>query len=217
MDVEIYQEDGVGSGETVELDPSVFDIEPNDHIIWLDVKRIQAHQRQGTNKTKERGEVRGSGRKLYRQKGTGNARVGDAQSPIRRGGGRAHGARPRDYTHDLNKKEKRLARRSALSYKADNDNIHIVEDFSMDRPNTRGLTDLFELLGVEGQDILLATTEVEREIYLSAQNLEHVNVQEVNSINTVDILDADVIVLQEGALDWLTNILTTAPVVDLAS
>jgi len=216
MDVEIYQEDGVGSGETVELDPSVFDIEPNDHIIWLDVKRIQAHQRQGTNKTKERGEVRGSGRKLYRQKGTGNARVGDAQSPIRRGGGRAHGARPRDYTHDLNKKEKRLARRSALSYKADNDNIHIVEDFSMDRPDTRGLTDLFELLGVDGQDILLATTDVEREIYLSAQNLEHVNVQEVNSINTVDILDADVVVLQEGALDWLTNVLTTAPVVDLA-
>ncbi|PSQ73358.1 MAG: 50S ribosomal protein L4 [Bacteroidetes bacterium QH_9_64_21] len=216
MDVEIYQEDGVGSGETVELDPSVFDIEPNDHIIWLDVKRIQAHQRQGTNKTKERGEVRGSGRKLYRQKGTGNARVGDAQSPIRRGGGRAHGARPRDYTHDLNKKEKRLARRSALSYKADNANIHIVEDFSMDRPNTRGLTDFFELLGVDGQDILLATTDVEREIYLSAQNLEHVNVQEVNSINTVDILDADVVVLQEGALDWLTNVLTTAPVVDLA-
>ena len=215
MDVEIYQEDGVGSGETVELDPSVFDIEPNDHIIWLDVKRIQAHQRQGTNKTKERGEVRGSGRKLYRQKGTGNARVGDAQSPIRRGGGRAHGARPRDYTHDLNKKEKRLARRSALSYKADNDNIHIVEDFSMDRPDTRGLTDFFELLGVDGQDILLATTDVEREIYLSAQNLEHVNVQEVNSINTVDILDADVVVLQEGALDWLTNVLTTAPVVDL--
>jgi large subunit ribosomal protein L4 len=217
MDVEIYQEDGVGSGETVELDPSVFNIEPNDHIIWLDVKRIQAHQRQGTNKTKERGEVRGSGRKLYRQKGTGNARVGDAQSPIRRGGGRAHGARPRDYTHDLNKKEKRLARRSALSYKADNDNVHIVEDFSMDRPSTRGLTDLFELLGVDGQDILFATTEVEREIYLSAQNLEHVNVQEVNSINTVDILDADVVLLQEGALDWLTNILTTAPVVDLAS
>jgi large subunit ribosomal protein L4 len=208
MDVEIYQKDGVGSGESVELDPSVFDIEPNDHIIWLDVKRIQAHQRQGTSKTKERSEVRGSGRKLYRQKGTGNARVGDAQSPIRRGGGRAHGARPRDYTHDLNKKEKRLARRSALSYKAANGN--------MDRPDTRGLNDLFELLEVDGKDILFATTEVEREIYLSAQNLGDVNVQEVNSINTVDILDADVVLLQEGALEWLTNVLTTAPVVDLA-
>ena len=209
MDVEIYQEDGVESGETADLDPTVFDIEPNDHIIWLDVKRIQAHQRQGTNKTKERSEVRGSGRKLYRQKGTGNARVGDAQSPIRRGGGRAHGARPRDYTHDLNKKEKRLARRSALSYKAANDNVRVVEDFSLDRPDTRGLTELFELLGVDGEDILFATTEVEREIYLSAQNLPDVNVQEVRSVNTVDILDADVVLLQQGALDWLTDVLST--------
>lgn len=210
MDVEIYQEDGVESGETAELAPTVFDIEPNDHIIWLDVKRIQAHQRQGTNKTKERSEVRGSGRKLYRQKGTGNARVGDAQSPIRRGGGRAHGARPRDYTHDLNQKEKRLARRSALSYKAANDNIRVLEDFSLDRPDTRRLSDLFDLLDVDGQDILLATTEVEREIYLSAQNLPDVNVQEVNSVNTVDILDADVVLLQEGALDWLTGVLSTS-------
>jgi len=209
MDVEIYQEDGVESGDTADLDPTVFDIEPNDHIIWLDVKRIQAHQRQGTSKTKERGEVRGSGRKLYRQKGTGNARVGDAQSPIRRGGGRAHGARPRDYAHDLNKKEKRLARRSALSYKAENDNIRVIEDFSLDRPDTRGLMDLFELLEVEGQDILLATAEVQREVYLSAQNLPDVNVQEVRSINTVDILDADVVLLQEGALDWLTDVLST--------
>jgi large subunit ribosomal protein L4 len=209
MDVAIYQEDGVESDETAELDPTVFDIEPNDHIIWLDVKRIQAHQRQGTSKTKERSEVRGSGRKLYRQKGTGNARVGDAQSPIRRGGGRAHGARPRDYTHDLNKKEKRLARRSALSYKAENDGIRVIEDFSLDRPDTRGLADLFDLLDVDGQDILLATAEVEREIYLSAQNLPDVNVQEVQSINTVDILDADVVLLQEGALEWLTDVLST--------
>ncbi|MEF8815879.1 MAG: 50S ribosomal protein L4 [Salinibacter sp.] len=209
MNVEIYQEDGVESGDTADLDPTVFDIEPNDHIIWLDVKRIQAHQRQGTSKTKERSEVRGSGRKLYRQKGTGNARVGDAQSPIRRGGGRAHGARPRDYTHDLNKKEKRLARRSALSYKAANDNVRVVEDFSLERPNTRELGDLFDLLDVAGQDILLATTEVEREIYLSAQNLPDVNVQEVHSVNTVDILDADVVLLQEGALEWLTDVLST--------
>jgi large subunit ribosomal protein L4 len=128
-----------------------------------------------------------------------------------------HGARPRDYTHDLNKKEKRLARRSALSYKAANDNIRVLEDFSFDRPDTRALIDLFEFLDVAGQDLLLATTEVEREIYLSAQNLPDVNVQEVNSINTVDILDADVVLLQEGALDWLTGVLTTAPTVDLTT
>ena len=210
MDVEVYQDDGVGAGRTATLEPSVFEIEPNDHIIWLDVKRIQAHERQGTNKTKERSEVRGSTRKLYRQKGTGNARVGDAQSPIRRGGGRAHGARPRSYDHDLNKKEKRLARRSALAYKTQADAVRIIEDFSMDRPSTRELTDLLELLDLADQKVLLATTEVETEIYQSAQNLSDVNVREVQSVNTVDILDADAVVFQEGALEWMTNVLSTA-------
>ena len=209
MDVEVYQDDGVGSGETVTLDPSVFDIEPNNHIIWLDVKRIQAHARQGTNKTKERSEVRCSTRKLYRQKGTGNARVGDAKSPIRRGGGRAHGARPRSYDHNLNKKEKRLARRSALAYKAQEDAVRVVEDFSMDRPSTRELSDLLDLLELGGKKVLIATTEVETEILRSAQNLPHVNVREVNSVNTVDILDADAVVFQEGALEWMTDVLST--------
>jgi len=210
MDVEIFQDDGVGSGRTATLEPSVFEIEPNDHIIWLDVKRIQAHERQGTNKTKERAEVRGSGRKLYRQKGTGNARVGDAQSPIRRGGGRAHGARPRNYDHDLNKKEKRLARRSALAYKAQSDGIRVIEDFSMDRPSTRELSDILDLLEVKDEKVLFATTEVEKEIYHSAENLPEVNVREVQSVNTVDILDADVVIFQEGALEWMTGILSTS-------
>jgi large subunit ribosomal protein L4 len=210
MDVEIFQDDGVGSGRTATLEPSVFEIEPNDHIIWLDVKRIQAHERQGTNKTKERSEVRGSTRKLYRQKGTGNARVGDAQSPIRRGGGRAHGARPRDYDHDLNRKEKRLARRSALAYKAQSDSVRVVEDFSMDRPSTRELSDMLDLLGIEGEKVLFATSEVEKEIYHSAQNLPEVNVREVQSVNTVDILDADFVVFQEDALEWMTDVLSTA-------
>jgi len=209
MEVDILQDDGVESGDTATLAPSVFDIEPNDHVIWLDVKRIQAHKRQGTSKTKERNEVRGSTRKLYRQKGTGNARVGDAQSPIRRGGGRAHGARPRDYSHDLNRKEKRLARRSALSYKADADAIRVVEDFSMDNPSTQELSNLLDLLEVGDRKVLIATTEVERELFLSARNLPDVNVHEVQSINTVDILDAEAVVLQEGALDWLTKVLAT--------
>jgi len=209
MDVEIFQDDGVGSGRTATLEPSVFEIEPNDHIIWLDVKRIQAHERQGTNKTKERSEVRGSTRKLYRQKGTGNARVGDAQSPIRRGGGRAHGARPRDYDHDLNKKEKRLARRSALAYKAQSDAVRIIEDFSMDRPSTRELVDILDLLELTDEKVLFATTEVEKEIYHSAQNLPEVNVREVQSVNTVDILDANVVLFQEGALEWITDVLAT--------
>lgn len=209
MEVEILQDDGVKAGRMASLDPTVFEIDPNDHVIWLDVKRIQAHERQGTNKTKERSEVRGSGRKLYRQKGTGNARVGDAQSPIRRGGGRAHGARPRDYTHNLNKKEKRLARRSALSYKAQDGNVRVIEDFSMEHPSTRELLDLFGLLDLEGTKVLLATDGVEKEIYHSAQNLSAVNVREVQSINTVDILDADVVLFQEGALQWMTDVLAT--------
>jgi large subunit ribosomal protein L4 len=210
MDVDVYQDDGVEAGRTATLDPTIFDIEPKNHIIWLDVKRIQAHERQGTNKTKERSEVRGSTRKLYRQKGTGNARVGDAQSPIRRGGGRAHGARPRSYDHDLNRKEKRLARRSALAYKAQDDAVRVVEDFSMDRPSTRELTDLLGLLDLADEKVLVATTEVETEIYLSAKNVSRINVREVQSINTVDILDADAVVFQEGALEWLTDVLSTA-------
>jgi len=209
MDVEVYQDDGVGSGRTATLEASVFDIEPNNHIIWLDVKRIQAHERQGTNKTKERSEIRGSTRKLYRQKGTGNARVGDAKSPIRRGGGRAHGARPRSYDHDLNRKEKRLARRSALAYKAQEDAVRIIEDFSMDRPSTRELSDLLDLLEIDDEKVLFATAEVEKEIFLSAQNLPDVNVREVQSVNTVDLLDADVVVFQEGALEWMTEVLST--------
>jgi large subunit ribosomal protein L4 len=209
MDVDVYQGDGVEAGRTATLDPSIFEIEPNNHIIWLDVKRIQAHERQGTSKTKQRSEVRGSTRKLYRQKGTGNARVGDAKSPIRRGGGRAHGADPRSYDHDLNRKEKRLARRSALAYKAQNDAVRVVEDFSMDRPSTREITDLLDLLGLEDQKVLIATAEVETEIYQSAKNLSHVNVREVQSVNTVDILDADAVLFQEGALEWITDVLST--------
>ncbi len=214
MDVEIYQEDGIGSGRTVPLDPTVFEIEPNDHVIWLDVKRIQAHQRQGTAKTKERSEVRGSTRKLYRQKGTGNARVGDAKSPIRRGGGRAHGARLRNYKQNLNKKTKRLARRSAFAYKAQNDNLRIVENFSMERPSTKELLELFDLLEVADQKILIITDGVQEGIIRSANNLSDVDVQEAGSINTVHVLNADVVILQEGALEHLTNILSTGEPVE---
>jgi large subunit ribosomal protein L4 len=210
MELEIYQDDGIGSGRTVALDPTVFDIDPNDHVLWLDVKRIQAHQRQGTAKTKERAEIRGSTRKLYRQKGTGNARVGDAKSPIRRGGGRAHGARLRNYTQNLNKKTKRLARRSALSYKARNGNLQVVEDFTIDPPSTRQLTEMFDLLEIEDAKVLIVTDGVREGVLKSSRNLSNVNVQEAGSINTVHILDADVVLLQEGALEHLTGILSTA-------
>ncbi len=207
MDVEILQEDGIGSGRTATLDPAVFGIEPNDHVIWLDVRRIQAAQRQGTHKTKERSEVRGSGRKLYRQKGTGNARVGDKKSPIRRGGGRAHGARPRSYELRLNKKTRQLARRSALSYKAQGDAVRVIEDFSMDAPSTRQLRELLGLLDLTDKKVLLVTSDLEHEIYLSSRNLPKLAVQEARNINTVDILSADVVLFQEGALGTVTELL----------
>ena len=199
MDLEILQEDGVASGETVTLDPTIFDIEPNDHVIWLDVKRIQANKRQGTHKTKERSDVRGSRRKLYRQKGTGNARAGDAKSPIRRSGGRAHGPRPRSYEQKVNKKTSRLARRSALSYKAQNDALRVIEDFGMERPSTRELRDLLTLHNLNDTKVLIVTTEVEKEIYLSARNLDKVSVREVKSLSTLDLLDAEALLLQRGA------------------
>ena len=210
MDVEILQQDGIGSGRSATLDATVFEIEPNDHVIWLDVKRIQAHKRQGTHKTKQRAEVRGSGRKLYRQKGTGNARVGDAQSPIRRGGGRAHGAQPRNYTQNLNKKTRQLARRSALSYKAQDDAIRVIENCSMDRPRTKEVVELLSLLDLDDQKVLIATADLETEIYQSAKNLPKVNVEEARNLNTVDILDADVILLQEGGVETLNEQLSTA-------
>ncbi|MFO8233555.1 MAG: 50S ribosomal protein L4 [Longimonas sp.] len=211
MDLEIIQEDGAASGQTVTLDSSVFNIEPNDHVIWLDVKRIQANQRQGTHKTKERSDVRGSRRKLYRQKGTGNARAGDAKSPIRQTGGRAHGPRPRSYSQKVNKKTSRLARRSALSYKAQNDALYVTEDFSMDTPSTGDLRSLLSLHDLSDSKVLIVTTDVEKEIYLSARNLSKVNVREVQSLSTIDVLDADAVLMQHGALNYLTDLLAVAP------
>jgi len=210
MEVDIYKEDGAAAGRSVTLDASIFEIEPNDHVIWLDVKRIQAHRRQGTAKTKQRSEIRGSTRKLYRQKGTGNARVGDAKSPIRRGGGRAHGPQPRNYRQNLNKKTKRLARRSALAYKAEADALRIVEDFSLETPSTRAVNDLLSALEISDKKVLIVTGDNSPTVYRSARNLPKVAVQEAGSLNTIDILDAEVVVLQESALDELTRVLSVA-------
>ena len=210
MEVEIYQEDGAATGRSVALDASIFEIEPNDHVIWLDVKRIQAHNRQGTAKTKQRSEIRGSTRKLYRQKGTGNARVGDAKSPIRRGGGRAHGPQPRNYRQNLNKKTKRLARRSALAYKAEADALRIVEDFTMEAPSTSGINDMLTALELDDKKVLVVTGENSPTVYRSARNLPKVSVQEAGSLNTIDVLDAEVVILQESALGKLTDLLSTA-------
>ena len=209
MELPVYKEDGTEAGRSADLSDAVFGIEPNEHVVWLDVRRVQAAGRQGTHKTKERSDVRGSGRKLYRQKGTGNSRAGDAKSPIRKTGGRTHGARPRQYGLDLNKKTTRLARRSALSAKAQDDALRVVEDFSFDRPSTRQLTSLLKQLELDDRKVLLLTAGHEPHVYRSSKNLPRVTVKEGRNASTVELMKADVIVAQEGALGALTEILDT--------
>ncbi|ARA91787.1 50S ribosomal protein L4 [Rhodothermaceae bacterium RA] len=210
MELNVYKADGQAAGRTVTLDASVFDVEPNDHVLWLDVRRIQANARQGTHKAKERSEVAGSTRKLYRQKGTGHARAGDAKSPIRKGGGTIFGPRPRTYGIKINRKTQQLARRSALTYKAREEALRVVEDFDYEQPRTRDLRALLQALEVDGRKVLILTGSHAPNVYYSARNLRGVTVREARNASTVDLLDAAVIVLQEGALAVLSEQLGAA-------
>ncbi len=209
MELSIYTSEGTDSDRTVALDASVFDIEPNDHVLWLDVRRIQAAGRQGTAKTKERNEVRGSRRKLYRQKGTGMSRAGDAKSPIRKTGGRTHGARPRSYDLRLSKKTRQLARRSALTYKAADDSLYVTEAITLEAPSTRAVRELLEGLDVDGQKVLILTAEHHPVLYRSSKNLPRVKVKEARNASTVELLDAQAIILEEDGLSVLTDLLRT--------
>ena len=213
MELAVYNTNGNKTRRKADLDASVFDVEPNDHVLWLDVRRIQAHARQGTHKTKERNAVRGSRRKLYRQKGTGMSRAGDAKSPIRKTGGRAHGPRPRDYKLKLNKETRRLARRSALTYKARDEALRIIEDFSFEVPSTRELKDLVDALDLQDKKVLLLTAGYAPTVYQSSRNLTRFTVREARDVSTYDILDADIVLLQEGGVDVLTGQLSRTPVV----
>lgn len=210
MEVKVYGRDGSDAGRTVTLDASVFGIEPNDHAIWLDVRRIQANARQGTHKSKERSETAGSTRKLYRQKGTGFARAGDAKSPIRRSGGTIFGPRPRSYGMKVNKKTQRLARRSALTYKAREEAIRVVESFTFDGPSTRALVDLLKQLELSDRKVLLLTDAYSPAVYQSSRNLPKVQVRKATEASTYDLLNAQVILMQEGAVEALTSQLGTA-------
>ena len=210
MDLKIYSRTGEETGRTVSLDESIFGIEPNDHAIWLDVRSVQANKRQGTHKAKERGEVAYSRRKLYRQKGTGNARAGDAKSPIRVGGGTIFGPRPHKYTVGVNKKTKRLARRSAFAYKAQGEALRVLEDFAMDVPKTRDVASLLGSLGVADQKVLILTADVDDTLYRSARNLPKVSVRPAANASTEDVLGAKVVLLQEGALAKLSEVLGEA-------
>lgn len=207
MEVSVLNINGQETGRKVTLNESIFGIEPNDHVIYLDVKQYLANQRQGTAKTKERSEVSGSTRKLGRQKGGGGARRGDINSPVLVGGGRVFGPKPRDYGFKLNKKVKSLARRSALSYKAQENAIVVVEDFSMDAPKTKDFVNIAKNLKVDGKKTLLVLPEVNKNVYLSVRNLQRSEVMTASSLNTYKVLNADVLVVTENSLKTIDEIL----------
>ena len=208
MEVNVLNINGQETGRKVTLNESVFGIEPNDHVLYLDVKQYLGNQRQGTAKAKERSEHSGSTRKLGRQKGGGGARRGDINSPLMKGGGRVFGPKPRDYGFKLNKKVKVLARKSALSYKAQENAIIVLEDFTFEAPKTKEFINVAKNLKVDGKKILLVLPEVNKNVYLSARNLQKTEVMTANAINAYKILNADVLVVTENSLPTIDTILT---------
>ena len=207
MELNVLKTNGQPTGRKVVLDEAIFGIEPNDHVIYLDVKQYMANQRQGNAKSKERSEISGSTRKLGRQKGGGGARHGDINSPLLRGGGRVFGPKPRDYSFKLNKKVKQLARKSALSYKAQENAIVVVEDFSFEAPKTKEFLNIAKNLKVDGKKVLLLTSDNNENVYKSARNLQRAEVLEAQNVNTYKILDADVLVITENSLKTIDGIL----------
>ena len=207
MDINVLDIKGQETGRKVTLNESIFGIEPNDHVIYLAVKQYLANQRQGTHKSKERSEISGSTRKLGRQKGGGGARHGDINSPVMVGGGRVFGPKPRDYSFKLNKKVKQLARKSALSYKALNGGLMVVEDFSFEAPKTKEFVALLNNLKVSDKKLLLVLPEANKNVYLSARNLQRAKVQTVSGVNTYRVLDAGVVMFTEKALSAIDELL----------
>ncbi|KXX72687.1 50S ribosomal protein L4 [Flammeovirga sp. SJP92] len=205
MEIAVLNSKGVETGK-VTLPEAVFGIEPNDHAIYLDVKAYLAAQRQGTHKAKERAEIVGSTRKLKKQKGTGTARSGSIKSPVFRGGGRIFGPRPRDYRQSLNKKVKQLARRSALSYKAKEANVTVLEALSFDAPQTKAYKEVLANLKFSDVKTLYVVASQNDNVYKSSRNLPKANVVVVDSLNTYDILHADQLILADDAVEKLSNL-----------
>ena len=208
MEINVLNIKGENTGRKVTLNESIFGIEPNDHVLYLDVKQYLANQRQGTAKSKERSEHAGSTRKLGRQKGGGGARRGDINSPLLVGGGRVFGPKPRDYRFKLNLKVKQLARKSALSYKAQENAIVVVEDFNFEAPKTKEFVNLAKNLKVDGQKTLFLLPCANKNVYLSARNLQRTEVMIAAQLNSYKVLNADVLVVTESSLKTIDEILT---------
>ena len=207
MEVSVLNINGQETGRKVALNDAIFGIEPNDHVIYLDVKQYLANQRQGTAKAKERSEHAGSTRKLGRQKGGGGARRGDINSPVLVGGARVFGPKPRDYGFKLNKKVKVLARKSALAYKAQENAIIVVDQFNLDAPKTKDFLNIAKNLKVEGKKTLVVLPEINKNVYLSARNIQKAEVMRAGDINTYKVLNADVLVITEDSLQQIDAIL----------
>jgi len=203
MKLPILTTEGKDSGNEATLADSIFGIEPNETVIYEDVRRYMANQRQGTANTKERGQVRGGGRKAYRQKGTGQARRGSIRSPLLKGGGTVFGPSPRDYSFRMSKKSRVLARKSALSAKVNDEAVSIIDDFSFDEPKTRKVADILEALEIKDKKVLILTAETDKVLYKSARNIPDVEVLEAYKPTTYQILDAEVILIQKSAVDIL--------------
>lgn len=210
MELSVLDKNGKETGKKVALNDAIYSIEPNDHVLWLDVKLYLANQRQGTHKTKERSEMSGSTRKLIRQKGGGGARRGDINSPVLVGGARVFGPKPRDYGFKLNKKVRVLARKSALAAKAKENQILVVEDLSFDSPKTKDFVALAKNLQVADKKILLVLPDQNKNVYLSARNLERVKVVKASDLNTYSILNCTSLVLAESSVAIIDNLLLKA-------
>jgi large subunit ribosomal protein L4 len=206
MELSIIKHNGEDTGRTISLSDEIFGITPNDHAIYLDVKQYMANRRQGTHKAKERAEIAGSTKKIKKQKGTGGARAGSLKSPIFRGGGRVFGPRPKDYSFKLNKKLKQLARKSALTYKAKDNSVVILEDISFDSPKTKNYLNLLSSLSLGDKKTLLLLPEVNKNVVLSSRNIPKAKVMVASDINTYELLHADNLVLCEGAVSKLETL-----------
>lgn len=208
MNLAVLDKNGKDTGRKVTLNDSIFGVEPNDHAIYLDVKQYLANQRQGTHKAKERAEITGSTRKIKKQKGTGTARAGSIKSPIFRGGGRIFGPRPRNYGFKLNKKVKRLARISALSYKAKDSNIVVLEDLNFESPKTKDFAGVLSAISGDSKKSLVVLAEPNKNVYLSSRNLQGVEVVTASELNTYKTLGANKLILTEGSIEKIETLLS---------
>lgn len=204
MKLDVYNIQGEKAGRSIDLSKDIFGIEPNEHVLYLAVKRYLANQRQGTHKSKEKSEIKASTRKIKKQKGTGTARAGSMKSPLFRGGGRVFGPKPRDYSQKMNKKVRRLARRSALSAKVAGGNVMVVEDFTLEAPKTSQYASIVNALA-EGKKTIMVTSEADSILNLSSRNLPKAKVSAATDVNTYDLLNANTIIIQEGAIASLVE------------